>query len=206
MLLVSCIMVVTSTYAWFTLSTAPEVKGIQTTIGGNGNLEIALANSDTWVSGNVETLTSTTNKTKQETNVTWGNLIDVSEGYGVNLLSLAPAQLAYTDDTKTKLANNIINAPKYGSDGRVSELASDILAATYNGSAFAVSDISTNLAGSPSVQYAGHFIANHMSDYGNVRYEMGYASAIATVLFILTVSCNKLINIVLKKVLKWWLQ
>lgn len=68
--------------------------------------------------------------------------------------------------------------------------------------AFAVSDISTNLAGSPSVQYAGHFIANHMSDYGNVRYEMGYASAIATVLFILTVSCNKLINIVLKKVLK----
>lgn len=68
--------------------------------------------------------------------------------------------------------------------------------------AFAVSEISVNLAGSPSVQYAGHFIANHMSDYGNVRYEMGYASAIATVLFILTVSCNKLINIVLKKVLK----
>lgn len=68
--------------------------------------------------------------------------------------------------------------------------------------AFAVSEISTNLAGSPSVQYAGHFIANHMSDYGNVRYEMGYASAIATVLFVLTVSCNKLINIVLKKVLK----
>lgn len=68
--------------------------------------------------------------------------------------------------------------------------------------AFAVSEISVNLAGNPSVQYAGHFIANHMSDYGNVRYEMGYASAIATVLFIITISCNKLINIVLKKVLK----
>ena len=43
MLLLSCIMVVTSTFAWFTLSTAPEVTGISTTIGGNGNLEIALA-------------------------------------------------------------------------------------------------------------------------------------------------------------------
>lgn len=68
--------------------------------------------------------------------------------------------------------------------------------------AFAVSDISVSLAGSPSVQYAGHFIANHMSDYGNVRYEMGYASAIATILFILTVACNKLFNIILTKVLK----
>ena len=48
MLLISCIMTVTSTYAWFTLSTAPEVTGIQTTIGGNGNLEIALANASRW--------------------------------------------------------------------------------------------------------------------------------------------------------------
>ena len=46
MLLVSSIMMVSSTYAWFTLSTAPEVKGIQATIGGNGNLEIALGYSE----------------------------------------------------------------------------------------------------------------------------------------------------------------
>ena len=43
MLLVSSIMMVSSTYAWFTLSTAPEVQGITTTVGANGNLEIALA-------------------------------------------------------------------------------------------------------------------------------------------------------------------
>ena len=30
MLLIACIMTVSSTYAWFTLSTAPEVKGITT--------------------------------------------------------------------------------------------------------------------------------------------------------------------------------
>ena len=42
MLLVSSIMMVSSTYAWFTLSTAPEVTGIQTAVGANGNLEMAL--------------------------------------------------------------------------------------------------------------------------------------------------------------------
>lgn len=132
MLLVSCIMVVTSTYAWFTLSTAPEVKGIQTTIGGNGNLEIALANNDTWVSGNPETLTSTTNKSTQETNVTWGNLIDVTENYGVNLLSLTPAKLSYAENSTTKLNSNLIEVPKYGSDGRVSELSAAVMAAVYD--------------------------------------------------------------------------
>ena len=132
MLLVSCIMVVTSTYAWFTLSTAPEVKGIQTTIGGNGNLEIALANNDTWVSGNPETLTSTTGKSTQETNVTWGNLIDVTENYGVDLLTLTPAKLSYVTNSTTTLNSNLIEVPKYGSDGRVSELSAGVMAATYN--------------------------------------------------------------------------
>lgn len=66
--------------------------------------------------------------------------------------------------------------------------------------AFAVSDISTNLAGFPSVRYAGHTIVTHLLDYGNIRFEMGYASAIATVLFILTLGCNKVINTLLKKV------
>ena len=42
MLLVSSMMMVTSTYAWFTLSTAPEVTGITTAVGANGNLEMAL--------------------------------------------------------------------------------------------------------------------------------------------------------------------
>ena len=46
MLLVSSIMMVSSTYAWFTLSTAPEVTGITTQVGANGNLEMALLPSD----------------------------------------------------------------------------------------------------------------------------------------------------------------
>ena len=48
MLMVATIMMVSSTYAWFTLSTAPEVKGISTTIGSNGNLEMALGTYNTF--------------------------------------------------------------------------------------------------------------------------------------------------------------
>ena len=46
MLLVAVIMVVSSTYAWFTLSTAPEVTGITTAVGANGALEMALLESN----------------------------------------------------------------------------------------------------------------------------------------------------------------
>ncbi len=66
--------------------------------------------------------------------------------------------------------------------------------------AFAVSDVSMNLAGFPSVQYAAHTIVTHLMDYGNIRYEMGYASAIATVLFLVMVVCNKMVNAFIKKV------
>ena len=48
MLLVSSIMMVSSTYAWFVLSTAPEVTGIQTQVGANGALEIALLDNQSW--------------------------------------------------------------------------------------------------------------------------------------------------------------
>ena len=46
----------------------------------------------------------------------------------------------------------------------------------------AVADVSIALAGFPSVNYAGHTIVTHLMDFGTIRFEMGYASAIATVL------------------------
>lgn len=65
---------------------------------------------------------------------------------------------------------------------------------------FAVADISIQLAGNPSVNYAGTTIVTHLMDYGSIRYEMGYASAIATVLFLLMVGSNKLVQRLLRKV------
>ncbi len=65
---------------------------------------------------------------------------------------------------------------------------------------FAVADISIQLAGNPSVNYAGATIVTHLLDYGTTRFEMGYASAIATVLFLLMVGTNKLVQKILGRV------
>lgn len=65
---------------------------------------------------------------------------------------------------------------------------------------FAIADVSIQLAGNPSVNYAGATVVTHLLDYGTVRFEMGYASAIATVLFLLMVGSNKLVQKLLRRV------
>lgn len=65
---------------------------------------------------------------------------------------------------------------------------------------FAIADISIQLAGNPSVNYAGSTVVTHLLDYGTVRFEMGYASAIATILFLLMVGTNKIVQRVLRRV------
>ena len=62
MLLVSAIMVSVTTYAWFILSTAPEVKGMSTTVGSNGALEMALLD---YAKGEGETLDAILGKVKE---------------------------------------------------------------------------------------------------------------------------------------------
>lgn len=65
---------------------------------------------------------------------------------------------------------------------------------------FGIGDITSTLAGFPSVDYAAHTMVNHIVDYGTVRFEMGYASAIATVLFVMMFGCNRIIRGLLRKV------
>lgn len=52
-------------------------------------------------------------------------------------------------------------------------------------SSFAVSGIAIELAGFPSTQYAADTLVSHMTDVATTRFEYGYASAIALVLFIM---------------------
>jgi len=49
---------------------------------------------------------------------------------------------------------------------------------------FSVGEVTQALTGFPSTDYATHTIVNHLVDYGAIRFEMGYASAIATILFL----------------------
>ena len=56
------------------------------------------------------------------------------------------------------------------------------------------------IVGFPSPNYATHTIVNHLNDYGAIRMEMGYASAIAVILFLIMIICNMLIQKILRKV------
>jgi len=65
---------------------------------------------------------------------------------------------------------------------------------------FAIHDQLAALAGFPSINYTAHTVVSHLVDYGSVRFEMGYASAIATLLFLVMILCNKGVQFLLRKV------
>mgnify|MGYP000928626629 FL=1 len=67
-------------------------------------------------------------------------------------------------------------------------------------SALGVGDITVALTGFPSTGYAAHTIVNHLNDYGSIRMEMGYASAIAVVLFAIMMLSNRLVQKFIKRV------
>ena len=65
---------------------------------------------------------------------------------------------------------------------------------------FGVGDITQNLGGGyNSVNYSTLTILNHITDYGSVRYEMGYACCVAVILFLLIILFKKLVF----RLLKW---
>ena len=67
-------------------------------------------------------------------------------------------------------------------------------------SSFGVCDVTMALCGYPSTDYAARTVVTHLVDYGSTRFEMGYASAIATLLFLVMILCNKAIQAILRRV------
>lgn len=69
-------------------------------------------------------------------------------------------------------------------------------------SSFSISAVAVELAGYPSVQHTVDTIVTHMSDMATVRYELGYASSIAVVLFLMMAvtrfAIGKLLSVVSK--------
>lgn len=65
---------------------------------------------------------------------------------------------------------------------------------------FGMGDVLTAIFGFPSSGYALHTLMHHMQDYGNTRFEMGYASTIAVILFIIMVGANAIVQRILRKV------
>ncbi|MCF2940917.1 sugar ABC transporter permease [Paenibacillus alkaliterrae] len=57
---------------------------------------------------------------------------------------------------------------------------------------FQAGDIGVTLSGAnPTPQYAGQVIVNHIADYGFIRYDMGYASAVSVVLLVIVYGLSK---------------
>ena len=65
---------------------------------------------------------------------------------------------------------------------------------------FGFGAIVTALCGFPSLNYSAHTIMHHLDDYGGQRFEVGYASAIAVVLFAIMLGSNIIIKRALSKV------
>lgn len=70
-------------------------------------------------------------------------------------------------------------------------------------SALGIATVSISLLGFPSVEYSGHTIVTHLMDFGSTnstRLEMGYASAIATVLFFIMLGSNLIVQKIIRRV------
>ncbi len=65
---------------------------------------------------------------------------------------------------------------------------------------FGFGAVVTALCGFPSVSYAAHTIMHHLEDYGGQRYETGYSSAIAVILFLMMMGANYAVKKMISKV------
>ena len=65
---------------------------------------------------------------------------------------------------------------------------------------FGIGSVLTGLFGTPSTDYATYTIVHHLEDYGGIRFMMGYATAIATVLFLIMIGGNKLVQRLLRRI------
>ena len=66
--------------------------------------------------------------------------------------------------------------------------------------AFGFGAIVTALCGTPSANYCAWTLNHHLAEYMGTRFEFGYASAIALIMFILSFGANQLVNKILAKV------
>ncbi len=128
----SMAMMTSATFAWLTISRAPEVTAVNTTVAANGNLEIALATGNQMLAvppkeSEIGDSYAAEGQSVKEANVTWGNLVNLSdESYGLEHLELKPAQL----NTAALLTSPLYGA-EYHKDGRVEKLTSSFAYTTW---------------------------------------------------------------------------
>ena len=121
LLVLSISMLTSATFAWITLSRAPEVTAVSTNVAANGSLEIALVKPDGTEPGESQVGDSTAKGNNiANANLTWGNLINLGDAsYGLDNLQLRPAEL-----NEASLLNSPLFGAVYDEDGRIDRLNS----------------------------------------------------------------------------------
>lgn len=139
MLLVATTLMTTTSYAWFVLSTAPEVTGITTNVGANGSLEIALLNAETYEDMSLIRAGAGTSMVSGNpaANNAWGNLVDLGyQEYGLDSLLLLPARLnVKANGDNYTVDPGLLTVPTYGYDGRIVELTPNTVSAVFENEA-----------------------------------------------------------------------
>ncbi len=138
-LLVICLaLLIWASYAWFSLTTAPEIIGVETRVTSNGGLEIALLSDKTYMAPEdirVSVGDSAVVQKATVSNLTWGNVVDLSdEAYGMDKIALLPARLVvHAGGGVGTVGTNMLSVPDYETDGRVSGFNFDTVSAIYDG-------------------------------------------------------------------------
>lgn len=142
-MLFACLcLLISASYAWLTMSLAPEVSGINTHIGTNGNLEIALLNEQTYIDpSQIKSLIGSSKEVSNPliSNITWGNLIDLSDKkYGLDKIMLQPSRLNVQSNINgiNTVYNNLLSFPEFDSDGRFKKFSSETISTTYTDQGF----------------------------------------------------------------------
>ena len=126
-LVIAALVSVSATFAWITLSRAPEVTAIDTTLSANGALEIALNRGKTPEDADIDE-SAAFDEALTAANIRWGNLINLNDpSYGIADLTLRPAQL-----NTAALTTSPFWSAVYGQDGRITELDSRYIYTKYS--------------------------------------------------------------------------
>lgn len=136
-LLICVLLLAAVSYAWLTMSKSPEIIGVETHIGANGSLEIALATDATYLDpSTIKTAIGSSSSVLDPTqsNLYWGSVIDLSgTGYGLNNITLKPSRLNVfpNENGSSVIGSNILLIPNYSVDGRFDSIQSNTVSATF---------------------------------------------------------------------------
>lgn len=135
LLLICIIMMISVSYAWLSMSRSPEITGINTNVGANGSLEIALLTDATYMDPSLIRASVGDSAVEQDltvSNLSWGNVIDLSDvSYGLSGIVLHPSRLNVSTgwDGGVFVNHNMLTIPTYGTDGRAGRSYDDTVSA-----------------------------------------------------------------------------